>query len=249
MKKVLSGSLGLLLYGAILPLQASEGELRFSYWEDAKPPFIIEQEHTVQSGIIKDLADKLASAAGMSVTFVKLPVARIEPGLKAGSIDVDCLTSPIWKNSPDSYNWSPALLTGADRFLAQPQFASKLRSFDDLDGATLGIYNGYVYHPDIMKMIDSGRVATVKVRGLEHGIKLLKLKRLDALIDFGLLLKYQMKEKGLAEELALAELPADEFELHCAYSKKMTVNADHVNAIIFDMIKSGEIESIVNRYQ
>ena len=234
---------------SVASVVSAEDVLRFSYWDDAKPPFVIQREGVVSSGIIKDLADKIAEEFGSSVDFVKLPVGRIEEQLDAGAIDIDCLTSPRWKNTPSLYNWSPVLFKGADRFLAQAEFASKLNAFSDLKGATLGIYNAYVYHPEIMKMIASGEVSTIKVKGVEHGIQLLQLKRLDALIDFGLLLKYQIREKSLGDQLVLAELPADEFDLHCAFSKKMAGSPVRLNAAFDKLIQEGQITQILRRYR
>jgi ABC-type amino acid transport substrate-binding protein len=98
-------------------------------------------------------------------------------------------------------------------------------------------------------MIDNGDVATIKVKGIEHGLQLLKLKRLDALIDFGVLLKYQLREKGLTDQLVLADLPADEFDLHCAYSKKMNISAGDLNLIFTELKKKGELDKILNQYQ
>lgn len=247
--KYLVNGLFIVLSLIVNSAQGSDGKLRFSYWDDATPPFILERDGVVHSGIIKDLAEKVAAVVDGDAEFVKLPVARIEPQLQSGVIDIDCLTSPIWKESPSSYNWSPVILNGADRFLVWPEFASKLNAFDDLRGMTLGIYNGYVYHPEIMRMIKENEISTIKVKGLEHGIQLLKLKRLDALIDFGILLKYQLKTKGLSGQLVLADLPADEYDLHCAYSKKMKIPAEMVNSIFEQLKKTGEVGKILNRYQ
>ena len=156
--------------------------LKFSYWDDAKPPFVIKQDALVSSGIIKDFAELIVSEIGVKAEFVKLPVPRIEQSLQSGAIDMDCLTSPIWKELPGEYNWSPKLFDGSDRFLVQSELKSKIESFSDLKGLSLGIYNGYVYHPELMELISSAELNAVKVKGLEHGIQLLKLKRLDALM-------------------------------------------------------------------
>ncbi|KZY29786.1 MULTISPECIES: ABC transporter substrate-binding protein [unclassified Oleiphilus] len=225
--------------------------LKFSYWDDAKPPFVIEHDGVVHSGIIKDLADQISSEAGLQAEFVKLPVLRIEQQLQSGDIDVDCLTSPIWKELPSSYHWSPVLFDGADRFLVRPELSLKLHSYNDLKGTTLGIYNGYVYHPEVMSLIKSGDVATIKLKGLEHGIHLLQLKRLDVLIDFGILLKYQLRERKLNEQLVLAKLPADEYKLHCAYSKqiKNKIAPKTLDMLIENLVRTGELDRILKRYQ
>jgi ABC-type amino acid transport substrate-binding protein len=230
--------------------QLSSAEvLTFSYWDDAKPPFVIEKDEQVASGIIHDLAEVIASSLDLKAEFLKLPVARIESQLQNGNIDLDCLTSPIWKSLPGAYHWSPKLFEGQDRFLVRHELKSKIRSFSDLKGLTLGIYNGYVYHPEVMALIDSGEVTTVKVKGLEHGIQLLQLGRMDVLVDFGILLEYELRKPDLSQKLSLADFPADQYNLHCAYSKKMDVSAEGVDAIIRELINSGQLNKILDQYR
>ncbi len=223
--------------------------LNFTYWKDATPPFLIEEEGQPVAGIIKDLADGIASKLELDAKLLLLPVARIEPHLKSGMADIDCLTSPIWKETPDAYHWSPKLFSGYDRFLLSPELNESLHTFADLKGLTLGIYQGYVYHPDIMSMIQRGDVKTVKLDGVEHGIKLLNLKRIDALIDFGVLLSYQIDKHQLQDRLVLSDFAADEFDLHCAYSKKIKHDPAVLDQAITQIIKSGEMNKILQAYR
>jgi hypothetical protein len=70
-----------------------------------------------------------------------------------------------------------------------------------------------------MKMIKEGKINTVKVTGIDHGIKLLQLDRIDDLIDdFDILLEYKIKNEH-PESLALTGLYAENYDLFCAYSK------------------------------
>lgn len=227
----------------------SADALTFSYWDDAKPPFVIEQNGQVTSGIIHDLSSVITSTLGVEADFLKLPVQRIESQLQSGNVDIDCLTSPIWKEFPGAYHWSPKLFEGQDRFLVRHELKSTINTFSDLKGLTLGVYNGYVYHPEVMALIDSGDVTTVKVKGLDHGIQLLKLGRMDALVDFGILLEYKLRQPDLSQYLFLADFPADQYNLHCAYSKKMDVPAEAVDAIIRKLINNGELKNILNQYR
>ena len=69
------------------------------------------------------------------------------------------------------------------------------------------------------------------------------------MIDFDILLEYQVRELGLHDTLALADFPADQYALHCAYSKKMKVSAETMNLVIVDLIQSGKVERILQRYR
>ena len=223
--------------------------LRFSYWTEATEPFVFFEDEVLSGGIIKDIGDNLGRALNRDVTYLELPTPRIEPFLQSGKLDIDCVTSPIWKEKPETYHWSPVLFDGADRFLIRVGAENSISNFEDLTGRTLGIYNGYVYNPEIMQLIESGDIATVKVRDLSHAIKLLELKRIDAIIDFGVILKYQLKNKTLSEHLVLAKLPADEFQLHCAYSKKLNIENKILQEAFAKLIESGVLQKLLSQYR
>ena len=224
--------------------------ITFSYWKEASPPFVFsadkDQEH-IKSGLIKNLAELIALQLDATPAFVKLPVQRIEPQLLSGQIDIDCITNPIWKEHPEAYDWSPAMFEGADRLLVRQKEASKVTSLDDLRGKVLGVYNGYVYHPDIMKMIDQGDIEAVKVVDIDHGVQLLLLSRIDVLIDFDILLAYKLNDVH-KNSLAFADFIPETYKLHCAYSKKMRFDENKVNKIISDLVFKGDVRRLLNSY-
>jgi len=237
------------LYLSVHSALSHAESLRFSYWADATPPFAEVKGNKVQGGILKDLGESISDELNLSVEFVKIPVPRIESQLQAGLIDVDCITSPIWKETPEAYYWSPVLFEGSDRFLVKQALQHKIQSFADLKGLTLGIYKGYIYHQDIMAMISRAEIKTIKVKGIEHGIKLLQLGRLDALVDFGVLLEYQLKKLSLKGEYALADKYADKYDLSCAYSKKSHIPRAAMNDVVNKIIRSGKLDQILLKYR
>lgn len=231
--------------------------LTFSYWSEAGPPFVFLSETDdmhISSGILKDIAELISHQLSVShqlnvlPRFVNIPVLRTESQLIAGEIDIDCITNPMWKRQPDQYSWSSPVFKGADRFLVRQGEEHKFIKFEDFKGKVLGIYNGYTYHPEIMRMIDSGDINTLRISGVDQGIKLLLLDRIDAIIDFNVLLKYKIKERD-SDELALADLIAESYDLYCAYSKKSTFNKSQLNAVVNNLISSGEIKAILSRYE
>ena len=229
-------------------LQA-EDTLTFSYWTKASAPFVFVKGNKLEGGIIRDLGEALASKLGKQAEFINLPSRRIEPYLISGDVDFDCVTNPIWKDKADAYRWSPALFDGADRFLVREGKNNDITAFIDLKGKILGIYQGYVYHPDIMSMIDKGEVATVKVSDVEKGVYLLGLKRIDALIDFGVILAYQIKDQNLKGTMTMASHPADTFKLHCAYSHKVGVDYKLIDNAFRELSQDGSIQRILGKYR
>jgi len=229
---------------------AEEKILTFSYWSQAGPPFIIldKNQKDINRGLVKELAELISDRLkAPSPHFVNIPVLRTESQLIKGAIDFDCITNPIWKNEPNKYYWSPALFNGSDRFLVKSSKKHDLNVFSDLKGKSLGIYHGYTYHPTIMKMIKDGEINTVKVSGVDKGIQLLLLDRIDALIDFDIILGYKIKNE-YPESLALAGLISESYDLFCAYSKKITFDKSQLDKAFEDLITHGEITNLLNRY-
>lgn len=223
--------------------------ITFSFWDQATPPFVFLENDELQSGIIKDIGDAIAKKLNREARYIRLPTARVDLHLINGDLDASCVTSPIWKDNPKDFHWSPTLFDGADRFLIRKGDDNKIDSFDDLKGKNVGVYNGYTYHPRIMNMMERGDFHAVKVANIEKGIKLLKLGRIDTIIDFGILLRYQLLSKGLNDELALAEAHADDFSLSCAFSKKSDVAPEEMNAAVSKLIENGELEAVLGKYR
>lgn len=227
----------------------SSDTLIFAFWTNATPPFAVTKGEQLVDGIIFDLGNELAKRLNRKAVFRLLPTKRVEREVLMGGVDLDCVSSPIWKETPDDYGWSPALFDGADRFLVRTDTDGTIESLADLQGLRVGTYPGYVYHPDIMKMLENGEAQRVTVNDVDHGIRLLLADRIDTLIDFGVLLRYQLKEKDLGNKLSLAPLPADEFQLMCAYSPKMKVEKPLVDLQLQSMVDDQTISRILAKYQ
>ena len=223
--------------------------LVFSYWTKASEPFVIRENETLSGGIIKDLGVLIAQKLNREASFWNLPNQRIEPYLIEEKVDFDCITNPAWKQQPEAYRWSPALFKGADVFLVRAGAENNIRTYGDLIGKTLGIYTGYVYHPEIMRLIENGDIATVKISDLEKGVYLLELERIDALIEFGVIVRHRMRQGKIPETKVIASYPADTFDLHCAYAAEFDLNEEQINRLFSEIVESGEMEEILSKYQ
>lgn len=230
---------------ALSSMNVNAEPLRFSYWPEASAPFVELDDGELTGGIIKGIGDALGLALGHDVGYIKLPTPRIEPFLVSGEVDVDCVTNPKWKASPERYHWSPPLFSSADRFLIRKGVEHEINTFADLHGRTLGIYQNYIYHPEITQMINNGDIATVNLHDLEKGITLLGLDRIDALIDFELTLRHQLKQSTKLSDFTLAKHPADTFELHCAYSKSTHLEHDTMQQAFEDLLTNGGLDGLL----
>lgn len=243
--------LGVILLLCILQAQAENREIIFSYWSEAGPPIVFlkgEDSQKVTGGLVKDLAVLISTRLNASPRFLQIPVQRTESQLLSGAIDLNCITNPIWKKQPDDYFWSPVLFKGADRFLVSNQTKHVITDFADLKGKALAVYKGYTYHPTIMKMIQDGDINAVKVSGIDQGVQLLLLGRIDALIDFDIALEYKIKNE-FPGALRMAEFHAETYDLHCAYSKKTNIDRTQLDKVFRELISQGEIQRMLARYK
>ena len=246
--KLIIVSVYLLLHS--LSSVAEDKVLTFSYWSQAGPPFVFLNHHStpeIESGLVKDLAELISMKLNAKPRFINMPVKRLEFELEKGAVDLNCITNPVWKKNPNQYHWSPVLFSGADRFLVRSSNKAKLTSFADLKGKSLGVYKGYTYHPEIMKMIESGEINALKVSDIDQGIKLLLLDRIDALIDFDMLLNYKIKHEH-PESLVMAGLVAESYDLFCAYSKNASIDQSQLEKVFNELIAQGAIKKVLSRY-
>lgn len=251
--RLINASLAFLLSGLSLATYSNTvtNPLVFNYWTKAAPPFAIigNTKNELSGGIIKDVGDELSIRTNIPVRYIEVPVKRLEQQLKEGRIHVNCITNPTWKEEPDLYGWSPTLFKGADRFLVRQGDIHQISSFADLEGKTVGIYNGYTYHPEIMEMFRNGTTKTEQIENIEVGVRLVNLGRIDTMIDFGTLLAYRIKNSDLKGKVTLAGKHAGDYELKCAYSPKLPVDKDLLNKHINQMKADGFIEKVLNRYR
>ena len=229
--------------------RSDQQTLVFAYWNNATPPFAFIRDGGLTGGIIHDIGQELARRLGVEAVYQLVPTKRIERALQAGDIDLDCVTSPIWKQSPDRYSWSPALFDGADRFLLHQGSGVVIGALADLKGLRVGVYSDYVYRKEITRMFDSGVSQRVIVNDIDHGIRLLLADRIDAMIDFGILLRYKVRQNGLADKVSLADYPADEFKLMCAYSPKLAIPRTRLDQQIQSMVDDNTMAAILARYR
>lgn len=231
------------------PVALADEALVMAYWTNATPPFALREGDKLTGGIIRDLGDELAGRMNVDIRYQLLPTKRIERQLQAGTVHLDCVTSPIWKEAPDKLGWSPLLFHGADRFLVNRDKALHIKSFTDLEGLSVGVYSDYVYHPAIMALFESGKTKRIDLNDIDHGIKLLLANRIDTMIDFGVLLSYQLDRQNLSGKLRLAEKHADDFELRCAYSPKLADKQVIIDKHLQEMVDDGAVARILADYR
>ena len=224
-------------------------QLIFTYWLEALEPFAIRSEHKLTGGMVKDIGDELAARMKLEAKYIELPTKRVAIMVTEGDAHVSCLTNPKWEENPKNYHWSPVLFQGSDNFLVKQDRVGSIKTISDLKGKRVGTYNGYVYREEIMVLFDKGEADAVQIGNLETGIRLVKMDRLDTVIDFGSILEYEIKKRNLDETLTIAPVDADVFDFHCSYSLKAPFDARVLDAHIEQMKQEGFFDQVQNKYR
>lgn len=239
----------MLLLATLTSYSASAEELRFSYWNEATDPWVSQDVSAPHKGILLDLGALIAKHLGADAQFLKLPVARIQPWLLDGKIDLDCVANPAWREQPDLYHWTPVLFRDFDGLLVRKGQAATIRELKDLIGKKVAIYHHYTYLKEFRQLMASGQIEAVNMVDLETGMQLLRLGRVDAVVEFGIVLKYRLRDSKLASEFELAQGRLEDFDLQCAYAKNQLIKPEKINDSIRQLVESGAIETMLGKYR
>lgn len=246
---VMLGLVFMVFPGSVWAESSTEEALRFSYWNEAGDPWVNQDQGAEKKGILMELGHLISASLGRKPEFIKLPVARIEMWLQAGKVDLACASNPKWTDNAERYHWTPVLFKDSDSLLVKKGQGAMIKSMDDLIGRKIGVYQSYTYDPDFTRMMDSGQVEAVNVADFDKGVQLLRLGRIDAFVDFGMVIKYRMIRDGLSAEFEMAEKAIDEFDLQCYFSRSMSIKPERVNQSIKQLVDSGSIEAVLGKYR
>lgn len=238
-----------MLLGGVSADPAQAEALRFSYWNEATAPWVNQDVSAPHKGILLDIGTLIAKNLGADAQFVKLPVIRIQSWLQEGKIDLDCVANPAWREKPELYQWTPTLFRDYDGLLVRKGQAATIKELKDLIGKKVAIYQNYTYRTDFTQMMTSGQIEAINMADLETGMKLLRLGRVDAVVDFGIVLQYHLRDSKIASEFELAQGHLEDFDLQCAYTKAMPIKPERMNDSIRKLVENGAIESVLVKYR
>lgn len=75
--------------------------LRFAVGDSWAPPYLVRRGNEAPSGLMVDLMQAIARAAGAQPAYVRLPSQRVDAALREGEVDLHCLISPAWYGTND----------------------------------------------------------------------------------------------------------------------------------------------------
>jgi polar amino acid transport system substrate-binding protein len=168
--------LALLLAASAWRAHAAPQELSAWTYFDS-PPYITDAASN--SGLARDLVDYLnrALAGRYHLTLALIPRARLNLMLERGDRGVVLLAPSVVFNP--AYPRSEALLDDRQELLSRRDHPVDYHGAGSLDGVRLGGMRGHSY-PFIQSDIDAGRVQVHRAQSEPALLKMLMVKRLDA---------------------------------------------------------------------
>ncbi|WP_374434018.1 substrate-binding periplasmic protein [Inhella sp.] len=96
----------------------------------------------LESGILKDIGDRLAERLQRKARYLPVPSRRVSETLRKGEADLVCYVLPGWLEG--EYRWSVPVLPNAEVVAARPE-APDIERLEDLQGRQVGTVIGYRY--------------------------------------------------------------------------------------------------------
>jgi polar amino acid transport system substrate-binding protein len=96
-RQTLAQALGLVAAALGAPaVQAQLAPLRFAVSDSWAPPYVLREGTEPVAGLLVELMQAIAQAAGARPLFVRLPSQRVDAALREGEVDLHVLISPDW---------------------------------------------------------------------------------------------------------------------------------------------------------
>ncbi|MCP5207598.1 MAG: transporter substrate-binding domain-containing protein [Hahellaceae bacterium] len=240
----------LLVLLTALSLSTTADEIRFLLDPDRGEPFVFSAASD-KTGLVIDIGSALATRLNLKAMFISLPRKRHESFITGGKIDAVCLLSPSWYATRDQLAWSKNVYSGYDVFVTAKPDKKSIVSYGDLAGKAIGTRAGYFYAEPIMQLFETGKADRVDLQTYTSRYQLLDMGRIATFIDSEQASYYQMTALGGKARYTHQDFKAEEYPQACALNKGFAdkVGMDAFNKAIDDLIGSGMLQNILQRYR
>lgn len=229
------------------PLAAPAEPLRVLVSSAWAMPLLDQRAERVRGGIVPDLAQAVAQRVGLPVAFVVLPRARMDAAAVAGDVDLRCYVRPTWSSTPEAYVWSEELFS-VDNVIVGHTGVPEPRSLAALPArTTLGTARAFRY-PLLEAGFEAGTWVREDATDQEKLLLKLALRRHPYAVTDVLTLAWFLRQSPTAA-LAPWRLVISQEAVHCAVPKAGRVQASRLLAAVEAVRRSGELNTILNRYR
>lgn len=168
-------------------------------------------------GIIPSLLGAFSRDQGYSVEYKMVPRKRMDELIEKGEIQIRCLVGKDWVREPENFYWSKGLFQEESTFVRKIE-TPDLKQFSDLYGRSFAGILGFIYGPEVTKMVELGELERDDVIKVDNLINMVTLKRTDYALESKRVLKNLIKKR---KDLALTTLVQGRAIHHCLFSKKI----------------------------
>lgn len=201
------------------------------------------------SGIGYDILMEVADRTGDEITIIHVPNKRAQVMFDEGDIDISVIDSPLW-NDPgkaDSFVFTDELMTVREYIYFVSEQALLIDDPADLAGRKVGIMDGY-YYPPFEDLFDRGFVEKVEVGNESSLIRMLLLKRVDAIFMDTIAFGMTISQLGLDSDRFTRSLILSETALGIKIRAEKSYILPRFNRAISQMREDGSIERIIEKY-
>lgn len=236
----------LILAFTILPLPLFSES--FIAATDLWTPFIMYSDNRF-SGIGYDILIEVARRSGDTVDVQYVPNKRAQNMFDNGEIDISVIDSFLWNDPAKAHTFvfTDDVMTVQEYVYSLNEDMIRIDSLDDLIGKTVCIMDGY-YYPLFEDAFNNGDVSHIEVGSEESLVRMLLLKRVDAIFMDSIAFGLTIKKLGYDGELFTRSLQLSETSLGIKIRREKSHVLPRFNDAIASMIEDGTIYRIINKY-
>ncbi|RCU50016.1 hypothetical protein DU002_10375 [Corallincola holothuriorum] len=227
-------------------LSATPNNLTVGYGYHNAPPYAIISTGTLQSGIIKDIADALAAKANIKVSFKEVNRLDLDNQLNSGELDMNCIANPAWFKQPERFVWSGPLFVEQDRLYGPPDDKRKVDEIGDLSLTRVGTIRGFHY-PTLESQFEQHNIQRSDASKHADNFAALLNQQVDYVIADNITTNYLVHSSG-EQRFTQHQLKISEHQVHCMFSAKSKFDTKQLASLLDKLAESGEIDRIINHY-
>ena len=238
----------LMLLIASFGLQAKDTIYLYTYHK--KPPFITDVNS--KQGLYFDLADSMTELSDKyKFETVFVPRKRLNVLVEKQALDGLVVgVMPVWFRDKleKKYLWSTGFYPDRDEFVSLKALPFEYKGKSSLKGKIVGSVAGH-YYREINEGVKAGDLLRIDTVGELEVLQLIEKQR----VDFGLVsqsvFKYLKKGEVVQDIFHASTIPHDQFIRRAFTTRNQTLYFDEFNLRLQQLVESGELTSLINKYQ
>ncbi|MDC0254729.1 transporter substrate-binding domain-containing protein [Bacteriovoracales bacterium] len=214
------------------------------------PPFY--GKNLKDGGFFTALTNEVLKLQNHSLKVDFLPWARAVSQGKRGKYHA-LLGCWYTKEREKHFIFSKTNVDSTPHFLARPDSTIKIEKFDNLYGYTIGLIRGYALSPQLKEAISTKKVRKLEASSHEALFKLLKVKRIDLVLENSTVMKAKLKKKWPSKAFNLKKVGSSFIDgfLYICWSRKKDGTqkiSEDFNKGLKTIIENGTYERLWKKY-